>query len=647
MKRQLGAEITVFLALTVILIFSLLLAVLESARTQAARLHFTIAANASIDSLFSQYHKNLWDEYRLLGLEHYSDRQITDEMQSFFDPYTEADNWFPMKTESMDIRDMHLLTDADGKYFEKEVLDYMKYGIAAAVWDLAEAGEAVKSAKDGAAAAELADRYSECSINVVHLENAIGKIAECLQEQERGYEACKEELQDENGDGFISRAGDTIGSLERLPALIEAYETEADRLQAELEIAKRQTEEQAAEGKLTPETAGILDEDIREFESYIMEAGSRRQEIRDYTTRAEENIRLLEELIEEAEETQESIDEWEPENEEDELDEEELWRPLRRKLQNYDLIRADFASGIKDTETAQKLENIGPRLKGGIMQLVFPKDAKISADRLDLAGSPSQNRTDEAKDEETAIADNLYIGEYMLLMTDYFGRGSYDAGTRQTGTGHMETEYILAGQDTDRDNLAAVINRIVGVRTGLNLVCLYRDNDKKSEAKMLAKTIAGVSGTAPIVPVISFLIMSVWALGQAVCDVRDLLAGHKVPLIHDDESFYLTLSGLMKVAEGLPEPDSSREKGWKYADYLRLFLIVGQNSTTDYRCMDVIQMALRKHQSDFRVDRMICSLEMDIGVCAGHVFVGSGKGAGDQKRYSRSYSMHTVTAYSY
>ena len=72
MKNKLCAEISVFLALTVSLVFALLLAVLESARTEGARLYLTIAANSSVDSLFSQYHRQLWEQYRLLGLEHYS-----------------------------------------------------------------------------------------------------------------------------------------------------------------------------------------------------------------------------------------------------------------------------------------------------------------------------------------------------------------------------------------------------------------------------------------------------------------------------------------------------------------------------------------------------------------------------------------------
>ena len=46
--------------------------------------------------------------------------------------------------------------------------------------------------------------------------------------------------------------------------------------------------------------------------------------IRGLTEKSRENIRFMEQLIEEAEEVIQYIDDWEPSDEEDDLDEEEL-----------------------------------------------------------------------------------------------------------------------------------------------------------------------------------------------------------------------------------------------------------------------------------------------------------------------------------
>ena len=60
--------------------------------------------------------------------------------------------------------------------------------------------------------------------------------------------------------------------------------------------------------------------------------------------------------------------------------------------------------------------------------------------------------------------------------------------------------------------------------------------------------------------------------------------------------------------------------------------------------MDMIQLALRGYQNDFRIDRLICSLEADVKVGTAHVFAGNRDGIGQIRS---KYEMHAVTAYSY
>ena len=62
-------EISVFLSLILVCILSLFLGLVESVRTTGARLYLEMAANSSMDSVMSQYNRNLWDRYHLLFLE--------------------------------------------------------------------------------------------------------------------------------------------------------------------------------------------------------------------------------------------------------------------------------------------------------------------------------------------------------------------------------------------------------------------------------------------------------------------------------------------------------------------------------------------------------------------------------------------------
>ena len=69
MKRTQG-EITVFLGMILLCVWALLCGLTESARTAGARCYLRHGLNSAMDSLMSQYHRKLWQQYRILGLEY-------------------------------------------------------------------------------------------------------------------------------------------------------------------------------------------------------------------------------------------------------------------------------------------------------------------------------------------------------------------------------------------------------------------------------------------------------------------------------------------------------------------------------------------------------------------------------------------------
>ncbi len=643
------AEITVFFALITAIIAAMLLLILESARTQGSRLYMTVAANSSIDSLFSQYHRKLWEEYRLLGLEHYAYDQITDEMGSFIKPYFEADNWYPMELDQIGIEDLRLLTDDNAEHYEQEVLDYMHYGIAASVWSLVEAENYELNLRDGTAVNDISDIYEGHAREAMRLEEAIESIGNNLGElsDHRGRAAtCLDAC---NGRGFIAEARQMIKVLDKLPGLIESYTRKAERMEEGLKESRRRIDAERSSGNLSESSWEALNNDISEYESYVSEDGERRREIQGFKPRAEADINFLEAVIAEAEEVEDYISDWEPEDEDDELDIESLWAPVAAHFGEFDLISMGTGYGIQDKETEQRLENVKTFINGSMLKLVLPQGAKLSTESYVLGEKPSEYCMSKDIILTAPLADRLYLAEYAVAMMDYFGRGSFDTDNQQTGSGHTELEYILFGKGNDTDNLEATVKRLIEIRTGLNLVYLYTDTTKKNEARTLALSITGAVGLTPLATVATFMIISIWALGQAVCDVKLLLGGGRVPLMHDSESFSLSLTGLLGLAEGGVTGVSSGHdgKGLKYIDYLRMLLFFTQNTEQDYRCMDIMQMNILKTQSDFRMDRLICSLEAKVEVKAGHVFsvIGIAKSSGFDT--GRNYSMSVNTAYSY
>ena len=156
-------EITVFLSLILVCVISLLLGILESARTAGARLYLQMAADSAAASLFSQYNRNLWDMYRLLFLEADTDEAVMESYDRYIDFYMEQENLYPMKNDGSRIIEKRMLEDDAAAAFEEEILAYIMYRLPDVASNLAGITEAAnEAAKAGdRAGLEVVEKYTE------------------------------------------------------------------------------------------------------------------------------------------------------------------------------------------------------------------------------------------------------------------------------------------------------------------------------------------------------------------------------------------------------------------------------------------------------------------------------------------------------
>lgn len=344
----------------------------------------------------------------------------------------------------------------------------------------------------------------------------------------------------------------------------------------------------------------------------------------------------MEGLIKEAEDVIRYIDDWEPSDEEDELDEEELWEPVIRHMTGYPVLALDVSFGVKDKEKEGWLERIRSLTGKGILKLVLPEDSKISGGKPDLSQAPStlSGRGTEHFTGVSGLVDRLMVAEYGVRYFSHFQK------KMENGVIY-EMEYVLYGKKTDKENLEASVLRLVTVRQGLNLIHILSDGQKRQEAEALAASITGGMGLLPLTAVVTFFVMGMWALAEAFVDVRCLLNGGKVPLVKAVSDWQLSLEGVLKIgAEGkLPdlgenitvwgnetadESRSSSKKGLDLTGYLRMFLFVSYGSEPLFRMMDMMQMNIRKEQPDFLLEKCVCMVDAEAGFCGKPVFFSSG-----------------------
>lgn len=146
----------------------------------------------------------------------------------------QAENWYPLKIEEAVVKDMAALTEGKGSCMEREILEYMKYGLVGVLWDAmteGEAKEALEGIKNASGVNHVSGLYEEHCKEAVALEKALEKLNGKLEQQKMDWEAGISCLKSLDGRGMVKKCRSVIKSLQAVPALVEAYEKQADRLE--------------------------------------------------------------------------------------------------------------------------------------------------------------------------------------------------------------------------------------------------------------------------------------------------------------------------------------------------------------------------------------------------------------------------------
>ena len=621
---KLRGQITIFLSLILLSVFGLICSLLESARIAGARYYLQTAANSALDSVMSQYHRPMWDQYRILGVEYIEKEAIEKEFIRYLREYSETADWYTMKPDFAEIEELIHLTDNSGKYMEQQILDFMKYGVWTLEMDERAALDLEKTMKEAEGVNQISKKLEAQTKEAWKLEQTLEKIKSCLSRQESSYREAVQALGYGDGTGFLEAAGDLKDNLKQIPGLVKVYGRQADNLAKKLDEVKAEYEEKRRDMGAAVE--GIMENEFLRYESYTSQNGKRRQEVECLTELAEQQEQLVLQTMEEAEEVMEFIENWEPEGEGDILDEEGLWAGVRAHFSGYQLLQVSYTAGGEDKESEGILNQIRRAAESGILQLVLPEGEKVSEGVISRGNLPS-NLMGEAGKQGDSRGDGPHGVTNLIdqfLLAEYGGHFFTDFCSEEKKEFQYELEYILYGSPIDGANLSASVNRLLAVREGLNLIAILKDSQKRQEAEALAAAIVGVSGFAPLVGITAFFIMGIWALGEALVDVKILLSGGKVPVWKDRNSWNLDLSGLLELGRKGLVPQKESSNGMDYTGYLKLFLILAPVKTVIYRMMDMIQGNLSGKEPGFLIAKCACQVKIKTEVQGKHVFLSLG-----------------------
>lgn len=169
-----------------------------------------------------------------------------------------------------------------------------------------------------------------------------------------------------------------------------------------------------------------------------------------------------------------------------------------------------------------------------------------------------------------------------------------------------EFEYVVAGKETDRENLESVVERLLLVREAANVLHILSDEEKRLMAEEMAVTLVGFTANPAIIKVVKYGVIGAWAYVESILDVRALFAGKAIAFVKNGEQWTSRLSNMSQFLAGSVQADNC-ENGWSYQQYLKGFLYVLTEKNLAYRMMDVMEQNIRSIYAyrNFRMDYML------------------------------------------
>lgn len=686
--RKLRGSVTVFAAMSFMIIASVICSMIESARVQGARVMTAMAADMALDGMFSGYERELLDEYGLLLFDGARDgneldaenleADIRERIERNLDTdggllFTKGMDFYGIEIEEVCVDNVITAPDAYGLIWRKDAVDYSKLEYSAELIECLLGIEGLEHENDIVRTA--ADYMDDCMENVsdfyasylkliehvdgimtqsngINFDNLRTRAVYVKKVGPGGVNISSQEALSINNYQVYEKVSDNLMNvyamrddiLDGLQVVMDGKADDADiknlkdlcrlttdffgNVKAELEVSMRLVNDirgrqsliengilaavdyldsiteisvQSIQG-LNEEMEGIIEEQER-----IVQKLGNAAALYDMLEHNYELISTVETLctdigtLETWNSDAVKVAEWYVD-----------YKAAFDMLEDYrtDGMYLDYEGLECRTSDDSILGSIYDYTMNGMLGLILPKGAEVSdkkiadmclADLYGQRGDRGEYIYDEAADFMNEVLFNIYLGNQFECYTENDGEGLIN----------YEQEFILCGKESDRKNLEGAIMMIAGLRLGCNMTYILTDVTKKQEAYNIALAALGFTGIIALVKLLEYVILTAWAVGETVVDMKLLLKGEKIPLFKKKEDWRLDLQSLIRGV--LDEGEQENKNGLDYSEYLACVMFLKSPQDKAFRSMAVVEMhMIAAGAEDFRVRNYVYGLDITV-----------------------------------
>lgn len=667
MNRCKGS-VSIYFVFSITLIISVIMSVTEIARINCQRLYLQIATDAGLDSMASLYHRKLNEFYDLYGVEYRTNDELTTEYMEYIYPYFVDEeryirNWYISNIDQDNIS-LSFKTLLDEENLENEILKYTRYKLVGNVISflgkdipiycendldklIDESNELFEEKEKSSVYSEVHERYFNFTEDIKKLEEYGRKIKTYVDKVNASINSLKTistSGSKSNAETVSRKINELNSNISKLEDNLRSFKNKMNDFRQIVNDSYNLYERDLMSGRyeFNDEIIEFIESEFEHFLSFLDEESDMNKAIE----RGFEDSRVLSDM---SIEHKRSMDYYVSEfvRIENELRAErrkkgserdpDAIKALNEEKKTLQLDLLDELKEIKDTYKDTVLEQIqiitysihDTENESLINKIIGMKDGVlinlvISRNKLDGISDDKESykQLNIMSKNNTISVDKLILGEYELDKFNYYNKELLNENTK-SGSEKLEVERLIAGKESDLENIKEIINKIMLIRIAMNVLHIYKDARKRQAVRQFAITL--FSGFSPLMVEAMFLVLiTAWGISQSIVDVKRLMKNERVKFMHDDESWTMSIENILSVArENISVEESNGDDGGfslNYKDYLRILLASTNQSTIDERMGRIIEHNLKSTQENFDIEKLIYSFNVENKFNCKHFF---------------------------
>lgn len=574
-------SITIYLSMILISVMLLVNVIGESARISAVQAQIKSYTYMSAESALAGYGKQVYEDYGILlvwekqTVESVIKKNIQDNI-NMADLNEPGLNFLGTNLVNLEVTGKEYLTKKGGQYFSNQIKSYIKYaGVMETVERLVKECETYENCND--------QNKNKCDLNIVvdvnkgelqELVENINSIVTGLKETKdlsNKYDSVSQKIEKLQSDFNKKEGKKVLKEYRELMASIEIKSKDVDSAISKIEVYERKKEQFLKKNSYTSDAKDYMDTNLEILEK-----------VRDEIKRDKElNVLKIKKL-----------------------DSGNISK-VKKSISNMGKVISEMESLItlesteEDRDNYSIFENLKDFIDSGVLSQVLENPENVSKNTLSGSNLPStlegKKNNSLSKEIKNKCVNALYAGLKF---------GNYNNPEKNTVLKY-ELEYIISGKDSDKENLASVVEKIVLAKTGINMAYLITDKEKMEQVSAIAASVAIVTGLHFLEPVAKGVLISAWSMAEAVNDMKILLSGGKVALTKSKGGWRTSIGN---ITNGGKKEDS---KGLSYKEYCQILIAVQNTGDSLYRIMDLIQINIQKrYNSEFLMSKSLTGFKL-------------------------------------